>query len=237
MQLNDHPTQHLEPAIQKGMAAQVTQSTGSEMGKPHPGAEQISEEEKNRVKAELALREYDLLRGQERDLMNNRFQIWAGAITLVSLLSLVAAPGIPGYAIAIGPFLLAFMGRYAGGCESSLRVIRSYLRVFEKRYGYMGYEHYYDSLVITRHGGGRLGLRDTLLLNEAAITIILAVRVWADHWPVVAMIIAMIVAVSIGAGAARATWIWLGEPAKPIKKQTDQLKQRDGKGERSDGTR
>jgi hypothetical protein len=172
------------------------------------------EAEAAEIRRELALREYDQLRGQERDIMQSRFQVWAGAITLLSLLSVV-----PGYAIAIGPLIVAAMACYVRGGETTLRTIRPYLREFEARYQYQGYERYYDCLEIKSHGSSAKAVRDTLLLCELLMAAIVALRLWEGRPPLVEIVLVSTLTILITGVALRATWVWMKTPPKPRPRQ------------------
>jgi hypothetical protein len=193
--------------------------------------ENISEEEKSQIRKELALREIDTLRGQERDIMQARYQALVGSVTLVSVFSFfLAVPGTAGYALAVCPWLIACIARYAGGGETSLRIIRLYLRHTEKRYDYRGYEQFYDLLDIKQHGGGVKGLLTILLLLETLASSFVVLRLWGEHerLSLALMIITSSVIAILEASAMVATWVWLQPPPKPQFKEAAQLTGKEG---------
>jgi hypothetical protein len=162
--------------------------------------------------SELALREYDHLRGQERDIMQSLFGVGAGAISLLSLFS-----AVPGYGVIIVPLILGCLARYLRGGAITLRTIRPYLREFETRYGHQGYECYYDDLDMKEHGSRSKAVRDILLLCELLTVVVVSLHSQSDN-PQVALLMSVIT-ILIVAVSLVVTWRWMKTPPKPRKKE------------------
>jgi hypothetical protein len=134
---------------------------------------------------------------------------------------------MPGYAIIIGPLVLAGMARYIRGGEMALRIIRPYLRAFEKRYGYQGYECYYDTLDVGGHGSGVKAVRNMLWLCEVLSAAIVGLRLWSDRPSLLAIITVSGIATLIAGAAMWVTWQWMKTPPKPRPKQPGQAFQKE----------
>ncbi len=196
---------HHQPG--QSQAAQVHQE---------PVAPSISQEEQHEVRAELAMREYDQLRGQESSIVQGRFQAAVGALTILSLLAVV-----PGYALAIGPLMLVGIARYVRGGEASLRIVRAYLREFEIRYGYQGYEVFYDSLDHSKRKGGAVkAVRDILLLCQCLMFVMVSVRLWEDRVSLATGVAIAVITAAITGVSMWLTWRWMKTPPKPRRKKT-----------------
>jgi hypothetical protein len=190
---------------------------------------EFTEEEKARIRVELFLRDIDRQANAELGIMNTRWQIWTGAVTLVSLLSVIAAPAPESYVVSVAPWLLAFTAQYAGSGEGALKIIRKFFRFAAGCVGYtnISYEEFYDSFIRTDHGGGREGLRNTLVLCQGTITALMTMRLWQDLFALliplhgllflllVVGIIGTVIIITIEGQAMRKTWWWLREPPKP----------------------
>jgi hypothetical protein len=210
-------------------------SSAEQQYQQQPGTSQLAavseEEAMSKVRAELTLRDYDAQRTAERDMIALRWQVWGGSIALVSLLSMA------GYALGVCPWLFAFMARLISSNEEALKIIRKFLRSVEQRYGYQeGYEHFYDSFERRTQGGARVGLRNTFLVLQGAVILLLLIHVWGDvqqQLPVVVGTVAMsshlfqwaatVVIVLVEGTAMLATARWLREPKKLVKKAEEVL--------------
>jgi hypothetical protein len=210
-------------------------NTGVDKTVPLEATWEFTEEEKSRIRIEMFLRDIDRQTNTELGIMGIRWQIWTGAVTLVSLLSVIAAPAPEGYAVGIAPWLLAYTAQYAGSGEGALKIIRKFFHFAAEQVGYTGisYEAFYDSFVRPDHGGGRQGLRSTLLLCQSTIAMLIIMRWWQDLFaflpsrcgllPTLAAgtIGTLIIAIVEGCAMCK-TWWWLREPPNPQLKRAGQ---------------
>lgn len=212
---------HPDPVLTK--ISQPSQTTAAQ----NINSWAFTEEERARIRIELFLRDFDRQINAELGIMGARWQIWTGAVTLVSLLSIIAAPIPEGYAVVVAPWLLAYTAQYAGSGEEVLKIIRKYFRFAAEQVGYVdiSYEAFYDSFTRASHGGGREGLRNTLALCQGTITALMMIRLWQDlfallqslHAPaflLIVGIVATVIITVIEGQAMRKTWRWLREPPK-----------------------
>jgi hypothetical protein len=124
---------------------------------------QFVEQQTNPLSAEdIARIDREFLRGQERDRMSERSQLWTIFISLASGFGFIAVQGgDTAYLALLFPILLAFLTMHVRNSEDTLKQIRKYLYKQEQKACYQGYEHFVrePSNTRTSHGGYKVALR------------------------------------------------------------------------------
>ncbi len=154
---------------------------------------------------QLAELEYEALQQEKRDKLNARLQVWS------LLVGLVGASGVAGvqsgsvaYVVVLYPLLAACVARYAAHSESVLSQVKTYLLQVEQNAGYSGYEHFNKSSGRRGVGNHMRALRDAIVLTDALAVVVVAWRLAADNWYMLAglVVLAAVVVVVI-------TCLWL----------------------------
>jgi hypothetical protein len=150
----------------------------------------------------IAELDYEAAQAEKRDKLNSRLQIWSLFVALVGGFGLASLQtGSVSYVVALFPFLAACIARYAGHSELVLDQVKRYLYRVEEASNYSGYEHFNVVSKPTRPGVGNhmRALRDALVLTEILAVVVVVARLVADHLPVLAVVIAIVEVLAIGA--------------------------------------
>src|SRR6266496_464046 len=146
---------------------------------------------------ELALKEYEALQAEKNGRIQARLQIWSVFLALVGAFFLAGLQaGLVSWAILIYPIAAAFLAQFAGHNETVLDRLKTYLRAFEARYGYDGYEQF-NFQIKTRSGSQVKALRSALIATEVLATVVGIAHLLAEQHFLLASVATVIEIVTV----------------------------------------
>jgi hypothetical protein len=143
---------------------------------------------------QLAELDYEACQQEKRDKLNSRLQVWQLLIGLVGAFGLasIQAGGVA-YVVCLYPLLAACVARYAGHSEGVLGQLKAYLLKVECSSDYSGYETFNKASKRAGAGSHMRALRDAILLTDLLAAAVVELRLLADGWLWLAVLMAVVV--------------------------------------------
>jgi hypothetical protein len=140
--------------------------------------------------------EYEACQAEKRDKMNSRLQVWQLLIGLIGAFGLASIQaGAVVYVVCLYPLLAACIARHVGHSEGILKQLKAYLLKVEYGCDYSGYETFNKASKRVGSGNHMRALRDAILLTDLLAAAVVEVRLLADGWLWLAVMMAMVVSV------------------------------------------
>lgn len=168
------------------------------------------------IPEKLAEMDYEAAQAEKRDKLNSRLQVWSLLVGLIGAFGLASVQsGFVAYVVALFPFLAACLARYVSHSEGVLDQVKAYLYMKETEAGYCGYEHWNATRKRVRSGGHMRAFRDVVVLVDLLAVIAVVVRLVAERWFLLALMVTLSEAVVI---VFTCRWLRERKPRKQIRR-------------------